>query len=211
MNELHKLLSAISVNLDDLLLDPNNPRFSELGEELNPVLESRFAEEKIQKNTFESMKDPMFEVAELRETITTIGFLPMDRIVVRKWRGQPQEAAAKYVVVEGNRRVAALKWLLDLSSIGKENLTAEQITNFTNLECLLLDDKLAPASASLILPGLRHVSGIKEWGAYQKAKAVYALRQSGLSSQDAAQSLGLTTRAANSSYRCFLALEAIVR
>src|SRR5271166_5270858 len=132
MNELHKLLSPIAVSLDDLLLDPNNPRFSELGEELNPVLESRFAEDKIQKNTFENMKDPMFEVAELRETIKTIGFLPMDRIVVRKWAG-PQEAATKYVVVEGNRRVAALKWLLDLSSIGKENLTTEQITNFTNL------------------------------------------------------------------------------
>ena len=36
---------------------------------------------------------------------------------------------------------------------------------------------------------------------------MHALRKSGLSSQDAAQSLGLSTRAANSSYKCFLALE----
>src|ERR1019366_7501037 len=36
----------------------------------------------------------------------------------------------------------------------------------------------------------------KEWGAYQKAKAVFELRESGLTAQAAAQSLGLNTRAA---------------
>lgn len=71
----------------------------------------------------------------------------------------------------------------------------------------MLDDALAPESATLILPGLRHVSGVKEWGAYQKAKAVHALRKTGMTAQEAAQSLELSTRAANTSYRCFLALE----
>jgi hypothetical protein len=37
----------------------------------------------------------------------------MDRIVVREWKG-PSNAETKYVVVEGNRRAAALKWLKDL-------------------------------------------------------------------------------------------------
>ncbi len=48
---------------------------------------------------------------------------------------------------------------------------------------------------------------MKEWGAYQKAKAVSSLRKGGTSPQEAAQSLGLSTRAANSAYRCYLALE----
>ena len=187
------------------MLDANNPRFSELGEEINPVLESRFGDERVQSSTFEKMRDG-FDVAELRDTIKTIGFLPMDRMVVRKWVGPP-DSPTKYVVIEGNRRLTALKWLMNLHDNGKENFSAEQISNFTNLECLLLNEELAPKTATLILPGLRHVSGIKEWGPYQKAKAVHALRKSGLSSQDAAQSLGLSVRAANSSYRCFLALE----
>lgn len=211
MNNLPALLAPVSLNLNSLLLDPNNPRFSELGEELSPVPENRFADEKVQASTFEKMKDPMFDVSELRDTIKTIGFLPMDRIVVRKWKAPIASSPNKFVVIEGNRRVAALKWLLDLHSIGKETFSAIQIKNFTELECLLLDDAVAPASVNLILPGLRHVSGIKEWGAYQKAKAIHALRQSGMSSQEAAQSLGLTTRAANSAYRCYLALENMKR
>lgn len=207
MNNLPSLLSPLSLKLEDLLLDPNNPRFSELGEELNPVPEGRFADAKVQNNTFDKMKDPFFDVGELRDTIKTIGFLPMDRIVVRKWKGQCADGKPKFVVIEGNRRVSALKWLINLHDIGKETFDESQLKNFTELECLLLNEDLAPSSANLILPGLRHVSGIKEWGAYQKAKAVHALRKGGMSSQEAAQSLGLSTRAANNAYRCFLALE----
>jgi len=203
---LPDLLVPLSVRLDELLLDPNNPRFSELGEELNTVSEARFADDKVQANAFDRMKNPMFDVAELRDTIKTIGFLPMDRIVVREWKG-PSEAPKKYVIVEGNRRVAALKWLKDLHDTGKETFDDQKLKNITEFQCLLLQTDLAPASATLILPGLRHVSGVKEWGAYQKAKAVHALRKSGLSPQEAAQSLGLSTRAANTAYRCFLALE----
>lgn len=205
MDNLATLLKPIIVRLDDLLLDANNPRFSELGEELSTIPEGRFADEKVQANTFDKMRDPMFDVAELRDTIKTIGFLPMDRVVVRRWKGNSE--SPKYVVVEGNRRVTALKWLKNLHEIGKETFDNDRLANLLEIECLLLNSDLAPASATLILPGLRHVSGIKEWGPYQKAKAVHALRSSGLSPQEAAQSLGLATRMANSAYRCFVALE----
>lgn len=204
---LPSVLKPVAVNLNDLLLDPNNPRFSELGEELNPVSEGRYADEKVQANTFDKMKSTTFDVGELRDTIKTLGFLPMDRVVVRRWKGNPIDGREKFVVIEGNRRITALKWLVNLHEIGKETFDQSQLKNFTELECLLLDESIAPASATLILPGLRHVSGVKEWGPYQKAKAVHALRSSGLSPQEAAQSFGLSTRAANSAYRCFLSLE----
>lgn len=205
MDNLSTLLSPLIVDLDDLLLDPNNPRFSELGEELNLVAESRFAEPKVQANTFDKMRDQRFNVNELRDTIKTLGFLPMDRIVVRAWKVASQPT--KYVVIEGNRRVTALRWLMQLHENGKETFSEGRLKNLCRLECLVLDDKLAPPSATLVLPGLRHVSGIKEWGPYQKAKTVHALRKGGMSPQEAAQSLGLSTRAANNAYRCFIALE----
>jgi len=209
MKSLPLLLSPIMVGLSDLLLDPNNPRFSELGEDLRTIPESRFADEKVQNSAFEKMKDDKFDVVELRDTIKTIGFLPMDRIVVTKWVGYAPDGNQKYLVIEGNRRVSALKWLIQLHDIGKETFSSEQLENFTQIQCLLLDTDHAPPSATLVLPGLRHVSGVKEWGAYQKAKAVHALRRGGMGPQEAAQSLGLSTRAANSSYRCFLALESM--
>lgn len=205
MDNLPNLLSPIKVDLCDLLLDANNPRFSELGDELNAIPEMRFADAKVQASAFEKMRSPTFDVSELRDTIRALGFLPMDRIVVRKWKGESE--TPKYVVIEGNRRVTALKWLINLHEIGKETFSDERLLNLTHVEALLLDDNLAPASANLILPGLRHVSGIKEWGPYQKAKAVHALRETGMSAQESAQSLGLSTRAANSAYRCYLALE----
>lgn len=207
MTMLTSFLTPIHLNLDQLLLDPNNPRFSELGEELNAILETRFAEEKVQATTKDRMKSPIFDVSELKDTIKTVGFLPMDRIVVRKWKGKTTDQVDRYVVIEGNRRVTALKWLIDLHENAKETFSEDLLNNFKSLDALLLDDKLAPDTATLILPGLRHVSGVKEWGPYQKAKAVYALRKSGMTPQDAAQSLGLSVRAANTSYRCFLALE----
>lgn len=204
---LSTFLTPIKLDLDQLLLDPNNPRFSELGEELNTVPEARFFEEKVQAATKEKMKSPIFDVSELKDTIKTVGFLQMDRIVVRKWKGKPVDNVDRYVIIEGNRRVTALKWLIDLHENAKETFSEELLSNFKSLDALLLDDIAAPDSSTLILPGLRHVSGVKEWGPYQKAKAVYALRKAGLTPQEAAQSLGLSVRAANTSYRCFLALE----
>ncbi len=168
MPSLTSLLKPVQVNLVDLLLDPNNPRFAELGQKLDAVPEGRFAEEKVQQQTYERMKTPRFDVAELRDTIKNLGFLPMDRIVVRRWKGS-DSASPKFVVVEGNRRIAALNWLIELQDSGRESFTSEQLNNFTQLEVLLLDDEAAPENSMLILPGLRHVSGIKEWGPYQKA------------------------------------------
>lgn len=209
MQTLTNMLFPIDIKLDDLLLDPNNPRFSELGEESNAVPESRYSEERIQGKAFERMKSPVFDVSELKDTIKAVGFLPMDRIVVRRWKPSIATETQKYVVIEGNRRVTALKWLLQLHDVGKETLDDEQINNYKNLSCLLLEDQFVTETALLILPGLRHVSGIKEWGAYQKAKTIHALRTSGLTGQEAGQSLGLSTRAANKAYRCYLALESM--
>lgn len=206
MPDLSALLKPIQVRLENLLLDPNNPRFAELGQKFDTVPEQRFAEPKVQQQTYERMKTPRFDVSELRDTIKNLGFLPMDRIVVRKWRGA-NGARERYVVVEGNRRIAALKWLIELQESGRETFTTEQVKNFTELEVLLLDEQAAPDNSRLILPGLRHVSGIKEWGPYQKARAVHALRESGMSPQEAAQSIGLSTRAANQLWRSYLALE----
>lgn len=203
---LSKMLSELTVRIEDLLLDPNNPRFSELGEGLVVVPEARYAEDRVQQTAYERMKSDSFDVAELKDTIKQNGFLPMDRIVVRVWKGST-DSTKRYVVVEGNRRVTALRWLLALHADARETFSEEQLANFTVLPALLLSESAEESQASLILPGLRHVSGVKEWGPYQKAKAVYALRSMGRAPQEAAQSLGLSTRAANKLYKCYLALE----
>lgn len=204
---IYEILKPKKVKLDEILIDPNNPRFSELGQEIDLIPEERFGEEGVQNDALNKMKSTgKFEVAELRDTIKTLGFLPMDRIVIRPWKSK-KSTAIKYVVLEGNRRITALKWLMELHKTGKEELSINQQNNFTEIEALLLDDTTAPDAVRWIIPGLRHVSGIKEWGAYQKAKAVFSIRKLGRSTQDTAQSLGLSVREANRLWRAYLALE----
>jgi len=132
MSDLSELLSPISINLEQLLLDPNNPRFGELGEPFDPVPEGRFAEAPVQREAYDRMKSGNFEVAELRDTIKTLGFLPMDRIVVSFWRDSAVDDR-KYVVIEGNRRIAALKWLVNLHDTGRETFSEDQLRNFREL------------------------------------------------------------------------------
>jgi hypothetical protein len=211
MAGLAQYLNPITVKLEDLLLDPNNPRFAELGQTLDAIPEARFGEPNVQKKAYEVMKTTSrFDVEELRDTIKTMGFLPMDRIVVREWRSGPKNNK-KFIVVEGNRRVTALKWLIELQNDAKETFSDEQLKNFTELEVLLLDDLNAEPSSKLVIPGLRHVSGIKEWGAYQKARTVYILREGGKSQQDVAQSLGLSVIEANRLWRSYLALDQMLK
>jgi len=206
MESLQKFLTVKNVTIDQILLDPNNPRFSELGEKFDLIPESRFSETRIQDSAFDKMKNGPYGVVELRDTIKTIGFLPMDRIVIRNWK-HSNDTNKMYVVIEGNRRVSAIKWLHSLHLDGKLTLNEDQLDNLTNLQCLLLADD-APITSTLVLPGLRHISGIKEWGAYQKAKAIFELRRNqNLPPNEAAQCIGLSTRAANKAYKCYLALE----
>jgi hypothetical protein len=199
---LANFLSPLSVSINDLLLDPNNPRFAELGDN-KPISERRFAEKSVQEKAFEKMKE--FDVAELRDTIRIIGFLPMDRLVVKEWKSESGDK--KYIVIEGNRRLSALKWLLQLENEGKVELSEVFKNSISTIEVLKIDSENAPDNIYQILPGLRHVSGIKEWGPYQKAKAVHKLRTSGMEPSEAAQALGLSVRSANSLWRAYLALE----
>jgi hypothetical protein len=204
MPTLVEILERITVDINQLLLDPNNPRFTELGESPDQVPESRFGEEKVQNEAIRKMKSEKFDVAELRDTIRTLGFLPIDKVVVKPWESK---TSGKFVVIEGNRRITALKWLIELHETGKETLSEELLKNIRRFEVLNITDDSNPALIKWIIPGLRHVSGIKEWGPYQKAKAVFNLRESGRSPQEAAQSLGLSTTNANRLWRAFLALE----
>ena len=96
-------LESRPLSLDKLFLDPNNPRFS--SERDKPTPEMKIPDLKIQEKTQKRIEE--FGVKEVRDSILRNGFLPMDRIVVRPINGHGE----KYVVVEGNRRLAALKSL----------------------------------------------------------------------------------------------------
>lgn len=102
---LNKNLVDAVIKLEDIYLDPNNPRFTFINE--NDVSNECIIDINIQKETREKLKN-FFSIAKLMENIKVNGFLTIDRIVVKKIYDD------KYVVLEGNRRICAAKEIMDI-------------------------------------------------------------------------------------------------
>ena len=77
-------LQAQDIQLDQLFLDPNNPRFA--GSGWQDVPEDRIVLESTQSEVLQRLLDD-FEVSKLRANMEINGFLPIDRIVVRQLSG----------------------------------------------------------------------------------------------------------------------------
>lgn len=192
--------TAEDLPLSSLLLDPNNFRFSD-DDDRTPVSPSRFHEPKVQQNAWEHLKDD--GILDLKKSILSNGFLPVERIVVRPY--EVEGAQAGYVVLEGNRRTAALKWI----EKDHENGTTapdEVVEVFDRVPVIVVTSE-EDESAYLAIMGVRHVGGIKEWGGYQSAKLVAELKdEHQLDTNGISSRLGLSAMEVNRRYRAFKAL-----
>jgi ParB-like chromosome segregation protein Spo0J len=196
-------LQEQKVDLGRLKLDPNNPRFWAEGEKR--YLDKRVSEDQIQERTLVNIRK--FGVDDLYDNILQNGFLPLDRIVVREL-----EDSENYVVVEGNRRLAALRLLVE--DIENESVTDE-----------FEDEYLAALKASIekvevlvytgsetdiawILQGIRHISGIRDWDPAQRGRLVASqVDDEKLKFREAGKRFGLSAMAVGRLYRGYKALE----
>ena len=189
-------LQSISVSLDDLLLDPNNPRCAWTLAVQQPVPDSETPTPERQKSvgalflsrsSMTASNDESGEneegqilIRDLVVSMTTIGFVPIDRIVVRVLEARSRRKP-KYVVVEGNRRIAAAKYLQDWDRCktlfkDKESHTA-CVKTLEQLDVLLLDTK-GLSEADLhdqigVILGLRHFGSVLQWGPLAKAVNIF--------------------------------------
>jgi len=110
------------------------------------------------------------------DSIRTIGFLTVDRLVVVPL---PQEG--KYKVIEGNRRLGAIKTLLDDKEAGEIDIDEKIFATLTKLPVLLLEepDKTKCEHLGRVLQGVRHVSSIRSWGPYQQAQLIVMMLKEG--------------------------------
>ena len=152
-----KNLQEIILTVDNLVLDPNNPRFNKHAADL---VSSDQAEE-IQGETLSKMlaKEQNFEIEELANNIRLNGFLGFDRLFVKKI----SEDSSKYLVVEGNRRLAAVQYLLHKSSENprKYGISGEVMTTFQKIPCIDLTNWSDEETERLL--GLRHYDSVKDW------------------------------------------------
>ncbi|RKR75909.1 ParB N-terminal domain-containing protein [Frondihabitans australicus] len=193
-------LTPTDVPLDAILLDPNNFRFHGEGEQ-RTVAERRFREPKVQEAALSRLKQD--GLSELKQSFIANGFVPVERIVVRPWKDAGEDSV--YVVVEGNRRTATLKWLKADNDAGID-LPEQLVDVLDSIPVIVMDGD--DEEAYLAIMGIRHVGGVKEWGGFQAARLVYELRHNHeLSAQDVGSRLGLSAVEVNRRYRAFQAME----
>lgn len=187
-----------SYAIDRLLFDPNNFRFQD--EEGYVVAdESRFSEPTVQDRAYRRLRAE--GILELKNSILANGFLTVERLVVR-----PFGREDKFVVVEGNRRLAALRWIKEDHEAGL-NVRDDVLKVLESIPVVTIDAGES-SSAYLAIMGVRHVGGIKQWGGYQRAKLVTDLRdEHSLEVADIANRLGMTRNEVNRRYRAFKALQ----
>ena len=150
--------------LDDLYLDPHNPRLGR--ENTGPSVK--------QSAILDLMKDWALE--ELAVSFLEGGFWVQEALLVVR---EPIYGSNKLVVIEGNRRLAALKLLRDaiignpLSSKWKELQVGVKAPKdlFEKIPYILVDTR-KDVDAFL---GFRHVTGIKEWRPAEKAQYISKL------------------------------------
>lgn len=197
-------LSERKIAIEDILLDPNNPRLADISSELTP--EERVPESGIQAATLRRLNDGNFDLAGLRSSIRRSGFLLLDRVVVRPAQGVED----KFVVVEGNRRIGAVKTLLQLHQAGDLNIDESILPGLTSPTVLVLAEG-DPHKARLdqwVIQGVRHFSGIRDWGGYQGAATIHSMvAEMGYSDREVAEALNLSLQRVRRSLRVISVLD----
>ncbi len=192
------------VSLNQLLLDPNNYRFFDMDKYIK-VAPNRIHEGTVQQRADELVRlDGREELRALKESIEANGYIPVETLVVKPYEFKE----GSFVVVEGNRRVAAMRWLRQ-DSLGGSPVSQKLIDSFDKLPAIILKGgEEDTKTIQHILMGLRHVSGIKQWEAISAAKLVVELvDEFGLSLGEAAKQIGMGAHEATRRYRALKALE----
>lgn len=192
-------LASKQIPLDKLIFDPNNYRFQD-EDDFRSVSKDKLHLETNQTRSLTRLKSG---IDELKKSIQSNGFLEVERVIVIPYETLPDY----YVVVEGNRRVAALKLLQEEAKAGLIDGEILQRT-FLEVPCLVIENAEDAPFFKEALMGIRHVGGIRQWGGYQRAKLIADLKQNhNLDFQEISERIGLSVQEVARRYRAYMALQ----
>jgi hypothetical protein len=189
-----------------LLFDPNNYRFQDL-EGFVYAAEERFHEDTVQSRAYLRIRQEE-GLLPLKASIMRNGYMRVERLVVRPYEHSGED---RYLVIEGNRRLAAVRWVLEDHAAGVK-VRPEVLESIQRLPVVVAEEGGRDEIFRASLMGIRHVGGIREWGGYQRAKLVATMRdQLGLEASEVAERLVMTTHEVNRRYRAFKALQQMMQ
>ncbi|MCY4372990.1 MAG: ParB N-terminal domain-containing protein [Spirochaetaceae bacterium] len=178
------------VAVTDLTFDFKNPRLPEFG------LTDSSTEEEVIRVLWEAM-----DVRELVMSIAASGFFRHEPLIVAEEDG-------KNVVIEGNRRLAAVRVLLDPAVAEGLRTEAPSITVAARRALLELPVVLGTREDSWRHLGFKHVNGPAMWSSYAKARYIAEVRRNfGVRLEDIAKQIGDTHRTVQRLFRGLMVIE----
>ena len=182
------------LKVSSLRFDRQNPRLAEFDFPSDPTDED-----------FVALLWRTMDVRELVMSIRASGFFSHETLIVAEEHGE-------HVVIEGNRRLAAVKLLLD-SNLAKK--ISANIPRVTPQEAAKLATKLARLPTVIDTRegawrylGFKHVNGPARWSSYAKSKYVAKIHHKyGYSLDDIAKQIGDTHKTVQRLYRGLMVIE----
>ena len=160
-------LTSKTVSTDKLLLDPNNPRLSLGWDTSKKYPPSKVASDDLQKQVYQTVLKGKHRVDKLIQSISTKGFVPGSQPVIVK------KVKDKYLVLEGNRRTTAIRYLLQR----QDKVSADILKSIKSIPVEIFEyipnKKHSEDEVVDVLLGTIHVEGPESWGAMEKAYYIY--------------------------------------
>lgn len=190
-----------TVQVGRLYLDPNNFRFVD-HPDYQRVPPEHILDADVQRRTTGIVLGRNQEnVRDLIASIKANGWLEIDPILVKEMDKR------RLLVVEGNRRVATLKYLLRRYEEDAIDLGKLDINTFSKLPVVLYQD--ASERDHLVMMGLHHISGKRRWPAINRARAMKSLLEHfDDNADDVCDALGVSKREFNLSVRTLALVDA---
>lgn len=151
-----------------LLLDPHNPRLFDLPDNgIANIGVNLIGQKPVQDKVYNMILTyPRADVKSLETSIASSGFLKHEPLIVARYD------AEKFLVLEGNRRLTAVRHLFKVYGQELTGLPPNVRQSLQTLPCFLLDGPIIGGSqksldyyrrASEIYIGMRHLMGPKDW------------------------------------------------
>ena len=179
------------IELDKLNLDKRNPRLSEFG------INAKSREEEILKILWDEMA-----VNELMYSIVSNGFWDYEPLIALK-------EGENYTVVEGNRRLAAVKLLHNQGSVKIPKHIIDRITpNLLKETSKIPIIEIQSREESWRYVGFKHVNGPAKWGSFAKAQYIAEIHNDyKVPIDEIAYQIGDTNNTAQKLYQGLMVLE----
>ena len=155
------------VPLKNLYLDPNNFRFVDHPDYREVPAERAFDEDVQRRTTGLVLGRHQDDVRDLTDSILENGWIEMEPILVQR------RETGRYLVVEGNRRIATLKHLQRRYEDDAIDLCKLDPVVFSRVRVALFEE--ANDRQRMVMMGLHHISGKKRWPAVNRAEAMKQL------------------------------------